>query len=92
MCVKNCLILRAAGLDGVVDELADTLRTLAPRSFVVRDAHITTVPILVQPRYAMSPLRGPMTRVEIRPARGVKCEPIEHPEEPRAPNLKRSFA
>jgi hypothetical protein len=48
------------------------LQRLAPRWFVVRNAHVTSPPILSQPRYAMSLMRGPMTRVEIRAARGVK--------------------
>ena len=39
---------------------------LAPRWFVVRNARVKSPPILVQPRYAMSLLRGPMTRLEIR--------------------------
>ena len=50
------------------------MRRLAPRWFVVRNAHVTSPPILMQPRYAMSLLRGPMTRLEIRAARGVKDE------------------
>ena len=45
---------------------------LAPRWFVVRNAHAKSPPILVQPRYAISLMRGPMTRMEIRAARGVK--------------------
>ena len=55
--------------DGWSEELRHTLQRLAPRWFVVRNAHVTSPPILVQPRYAMSLLRGPMTRVEIRAAR-----------------------
>ncbi len=54
------------------EELRNTLQRLAPRWFVVRNAHVTSPPILSQPRYAMSLMRGPMTRVEIRAARGVK--------------------
>lgn len=52
--------------------LATTLQRLAPRWFVVRNAHAASPPILVQPRYAMTLMRGPMTRVELRRARGVK--------------------
>jgi len=48
------------------------LTRLAPRWFVVRSAHAKSPPILLQPRYAMSLMRGPMTRLEIRAARGVK--------------------
>jgi len=63
----------AQGADGSVgDDLGATLQRLAPRWFVVRNTHATSPPILVQPRYAMSLLRGPMTRGEIRAARGVK--------------------
>jgi hypothetical protein len=39
---------------------------------VVRNAHVAVPPVLVQPRYAMSLMRGPMTRVEIRAARGTR--------------------
>lgn len=62
----------ARGTDaGLSEELANTLRRLAPRWFVVRNAHVAIPPILVKPRYAMSLMRGPMTRTEIRRARGV---------------------
>jgi hypothetical protein len=62
----------ARGIDGMSQELESTLRRLAPRWFVVRNAHVSSPPILVQPRYAISLLRGPMTRLEIRAARGMK--------------------
>ena len=74
---------RARVLDGLAaahgttdagEELGTTLQRLAPRWFVVRNAHVACPPILVQPRYAMSLMRGPMTRVEIRAARGVVDE------------------
>jgi len=42
---------------------------LAPRWFVVRNAHDDTGPKLMQPRWAMTYLRGPMTRSEIKRAR-----------------------
>jgi hypothetical protein len=54
------------------EELKHTLQRLAPRWFVVRNSHVSSPPILMQPRYAMSLLRGPMTRLEIRMARGEK--------------------
>jgi hypothetical protein len=70
---------RARVLDGLAaargtdhpasDELRHTLQRLAPRWFVVRNAHVTSPPVLLNPRHAMSFLRGPMTRVEIRAAR-----------------------
>jgi hypothetical protein len=76
----------ARGLEGADDELGTILQRLAPRWFVVRNAHATSPPILMQPRYAMSILRGPMTRVEIRTARGVKdaAAPIAEPAAPIA--------
>jgi len=52
-------------------ELAAVLKKLGPRWFVVRDAQAQQASVLVQPRWAMSFLRGPMTRGEIRRARGV---------------------
>lgn len=51
------------------EELATTLQRLAPRWFVVRNTHVSSPPILMQPRYALSLMRGPMTRGEIRRAR-----------------------
>jgi Bacterial protein of unknown function (DUF853) len=48
--------------------LADTVRRLAPRWFVLRDAQQGNEPVLLQPRYAMSLLRGPMTRAELKRA------------------------
>jgi hypothetical protein len=57
--------------DAAGAELGTTLQRLAPRWFVVRNAHSPSPPILMNPRYAMSLMRGPMTRVEIRRARGV---------------------
>ena len=41
---------------------------LKPRWFVVRDAHSEQGLVLLQARYAMSWLRGPMTRGELRMA------------------------
>jgi hypothetical protein len=65
-----------AGGDGAAgnvsaEELRLTLQRLAPRWFVVRNARVTAPPILMKPRFAISLMRGPMTRGEIRRARGV---------------------
>jgi len=72
---------RARVIDGLIGahttdteaeaQLSTTLQRLAPRWFVVRNSHATSPPILVNPRHAMSLMRGPMTRVEIQQARGV---------------------
>lgn len=50
------------------DALKNTLKVLKPRWFVVRDAHSEQGLVLLQARYAMSWLRGPMTRGELRMA------------------------
>ncbi|HET9956328.1 MAG TPA: helicase HerA-like domain-containing protein [Polyangiaceae bacterium] len=50
-------------------ELSRTITRLNNRWFVVRNSHANSGPILLQPRYALSWLRGPMTRHELRLAR-----------------------
>jgi hypothetical protein len=58
-----------AGNDGTLAQtLNSTVQRLAPRWFVVRDVHQGGPPLL-QPRWTMSWLRGPMTRTELRRAR-----------------------
>jgi hypothetical protein len=44
------------------------LKQLEPRWFLMRDAHANDGTRLLMPRWAMSYLKGPMTRVEIRRA------------------------
>jgi hypothetical protein len=48
--------------------LGKLVQRIAPRWFVLRDVHAGE-PVLMQPRYAMSMLRGPMTRSELVAAR-----------------------
>ena len=67
---------RARVLDGLsgtglqsASELAGVIKKLANRWFVMRDVHAGEGALLLQPRWAMSFLRGPMTRNEIRMAR-----------------------
>ena len=60
-----------AGRDGTDEDRADlhrTVRRLAPRWFVMRDTLSKTGPVLLHPRTAMSIMRGPMTRGELRAA------------------------
>jgi hypothetical protein len=66
---------RARVLDGLAlgdtdpdaaSDLALTLQRLAPRWFITRDAHSSQGALLLQPRWTMSFMRGPMTRTEIR--------------------------
>jgi hypothetical protein len=51
-------------------ELAAVIKGLEPRWFLVRNAHDRDGVKLVMPRYAMSFMKGPMTRGEIRRAVG----------------------
>ena len=62
-------VLEALGERGRRSLLGTVLKHLSPRWFVVRDAADAAGPTLLQPRWAMSYLRGPMTREQIRQAR-----------------------
>jgi hypothetical protein len=60
-----------AGRDGSDEdrgELHRVVRRLAPRWFVMRDTLAKSGPVLLHPRMAMSVMRGPMTRGELRAA------------------------
>jgi Helicase HerA, central domain len=56
-------------------ELGRTIQRLANRWFVIRNAHAAGGPVLLQPRYAYSWMRGPMTRRELALAREVQEAP-----------------
>ncbi len=69
---------RARVLDGLVGsgsddaaQLANLLKRLAPRWFIMRNAHSREGTVFFQPRWAITLMRGPMTRVEIRRARAM---------------------
>jgi hypothetical protein len=61
--------LSHSGESGGTADLDETLAMLKARWFVVRNAHSAGT-VLLQPRWAMSFMKGPMTREEIRRARG----------------------
>jgi hypothetical protein len=63
-------------------DLDETLKRLAPRWFVVQNTHAKSGALLVQPRYAMSLMRGPMTRTEIRSARTARTAEKEGGHDP----------
>lgn len=67
--------LAAAGASGKGADSAKALsalvKKLAPRWFLLRDAHSEEGLVLFQPRWAMSLLRGPMTRRELAEARAA---------------------
>jgi hypothetical protein len=54
-------------------ELDDVIKRLGPRWFLIRDVHDGNGAVLLQPRWAMSYLRGPMTGAEIRRARAMEA-------------------
>lgn len=56
-------------------ELGDITKRLAQRWFLVRDVHAKDGARLLQPRWAMSFMRGPMTGAEIRRAREAITPP-----------------
>ena len=58
-------------------ELDNLVKRLAPRWFLMRDSHAEQGLVLMQPRWTMTHMRGPMTRNEIRQARELllKREP-----------------
>jgi len=60
--------LNLATTDPSPAAIHQALSRLAPRWFLVRNAHAASSPVLVQPRQTFSLLRGPMTRSEIRAA------------------------
>ena len=58
-----------AGLNTDATDLNNLIKRLSPRWFLMRDAHSNQGPVLLQPRWTMTYMRGPMTRNEIRRAR-----------------------
>jgi hypothetical protein len=60
--------LSAAGSKEQAREIEGTIQRLGPRWFVLRDVHTDEGPMLLQPRWALSWLRGPMTRTELQQA------------------------
>ena len=52
--------------------LGKLVQRLSERWFVVRNVHATGAPRLMQPRWAMSLMRGPMTRSELQQARAAR--------------------
>ena len=63
-------IANEAGIGESEQELGMLLKQIKPRWFVMRNAHAPGN-VLLQPRWAMSFLRGPMTRQEIKRARAA---------------------
>jgi hypothetical protein len=57
-------------------ELAKIVKRLSQRWFLMRDAHSKRGVVLMQPRWAISFMRGPMTRNEIRHAREMAGPPL----------------
>ena len=72
-------VLEGLGERGKKSPLGTVLKKMQPRWFVVRDAKDSRGPTLLQPRWAMSYLRGPMTRDQIRRARIDRATPKTEP-------------
>lgn len=53
-------------------DIGHAVMRLSNRWFVIRNAHGQSGPLLLQPRYALSWLRGPMTREELRRALSLR--------------------
>jgi hypothetical protein len=68
--VVEGLAQQNAGSEQSAASLARTIKQLAPRWFVMRNARASEEVTLMQPRWAISFLRGPMTPSEIRRVRG----------------------
>jgi hypothetical protein len=58
-------VIEGLGEDKKKSKLAELVKKLGHRWFVVREAK-SDEPTLLNPRWAMSYLRGPMTQLEIR--------------------------
>jgi hypothetical protein len=63
------------GMGDPTKSLAAVVKRLSHRWFVLRDAR-AGAPVLFQPRWAMSLLRGPMTRAELERARREREAPV----------------
>jgi hypothetical protein len=59
-------------------ELTDITKRLAQRWFLMRNVHSEQGTLLMQPRWAMSLLRGPMTASEIKRAREWRADTSTH--------------
>jgi hypothetical protein len=79
-------VIEGLSLNGSVDgatteELSELAKLLAPRWFLLRDVHSKRGIQLLQPRWAMSFLRGPMTPHELSLARqggeGLPARPVQ---------------
>ncbi len=73
--VEGLASVRASGGDAIdVKRVGDVVKRLAPRWFVMRDAHDGAGVRLVEAREAISWLRGPMTRGEVATAREGRAD------------------
>lgn len=64
-----------------VEDITTTVQRLSNRWFLIRNAHTRAGPLLLQPRYALSWLRGPMTRDELQRALRAREEQLRRPVE-----------
>ena len=60
----------AAGAGPTRKALSETIKKLSKRWFVLRNVHDDRGAVLIQPRWAITWMKGPMTRAELRRAVG----------------------
>ena len=82
--VIEALVGQGSGVDP--DEVRNKVKRLVPRWFVMRDVHAGGAPVLLETRTAMSWLRGPMTRAEVRLAVTVPQSTSTSPALPVSPS------
>jgi hypothetical protein len=70
--VVESLCDAGGGMGKSAAELEQTIKRLGPRWFLTRNAHEKDGLALMQPRFAMTLMRGPMTRAEIAAARETR--------------------
>ena len=67
--IEGLATAEVAGTEMDAKALSKLVGRIRPRWFVVRDVHTGGAPFLLQPRHAISLLRGPLTRAELAMAR-----------------------
>jgi len=67
--IEGLATAEVAGSEMDAKALSKLVGRIRPRWFVVRDVHTGGAPFLLQPRHAISLLRGPLTRAELSKAR-----------------------
>ena len=70
--VDGMAVAGATGSGMTRKALSSTIKKLAKRWFLLRNVHAEGGAVLVQPRWAITWMKGPMTRPELRRALGAQ--------------------